>query len=72
MYKQQAEEFRARRQAVAEIHKQELQATPPTVRWRQFNALTLMLRALGKTVTQDEEEIAVVRRRWAELKKQYP
>ena len=72
MDKQQAEEFRARWQAVAEIHKQELQTTPPDVRWRQFNALMLMLRALGKTVTQDEEEIAVVRRRWAELKKHYP
>ncbi len=69
MDKQQAEEFRARWQAVAEMKKRELQTTPPEVRWRQFNALMLMLHALGKTPTQNAEDIEVVRNRWIALKR---
>ncbi len=72
MEKQDAQAFRDRWQAVAEIEKRELQQASFAQRWRQFNAILQM--ALDMKLAWPEEsidEIVAVRQRWLRLQEVY-
>jgi len=72
MEKQDAQAFRDRWQAVAEIETRELQQASFAQRWRQFNAILRM--ALDMEFVWPEEsidEIVAVRQRWLRLQEVY-
>lgn len=69
MNRQDAEEFRQRWQAVAEIEAQELREATIELRWRQLNAIWGLARGLGLPAPERDEE--VVRQRWIKIKEFY-
>jgi hypothetical protein len=66
MNRQQAEEFRQRWQAVAEIEAEEQREATIELRWRQLNAIWGLAHGLGLPTPERDEE--VVRQRWIKLK----
>ncbi len=68
--KQQAQEYRARWDAVAAIELEEQRAASVSQRWQQLNDIFRMGLALGLPLESEarEQEITGVRQRWLKLK----
>lgn len=72
MEKQDAQAFRDRWQAVAEIETRELQQASFAQRWRQFNAILRMALDMEFVWPEDSiDEIVAVRQRWLRLQEVY-
>lgn len=61
-------EYRARWKAVKEVEMEEQRQASIMERWQQLNYLYAMAQALGLTPPEKDDEIEVVRTRWANLK----
>jgi len=68
--KQQAQEYRARWEAVAAIEQQEQRAASISQRLQQLNAIWRLAKGLGLQLENEkrEKEVEIVRQRWARLK----
>jgi hypothetical protein len=67
-----AREFRDRWEDVRAIEIEEQRNATIEQRWRQINAMHQMSKALGRQPTEEDEEFAAVRERWAWLRKGKP
>ncbi len=66
--KQQLEAYRARWDTVNKFQAEELRMTTFSKRWQQLNTIIRLAVGLGWQVTQNENELTIVRRRWQKLK----
>jgi len=72
MEKQQAQAFRERWQAVAEVEARELQQVSFAQRWRQFDAILQMALDMGLLLPEENiDEIVAMRQRWIRLMEAY-
>ena len=72
MTREQVRAWRDRWQALADLERRELQTASLELRWRQLNAVVQMLQTLGITMSEKQDDVEAVRRRWIALKRHYP
>ncbi|MGQ9586013.1 MAG: hypothetical protein ACUVXG_11510 [Anaerolineae bacterium] len=68
MNKQQANEFRERWQAIADIEAEEQRMATLSLCWQQMNAILRLAMDLGLPPAQPSEKVEIVRQQWNRLK----